>query len=81
MSPQSKEGKPLQLLAPAEGTVADVTEFCRDDNFLQHNTIKEGFFSNLYEAWWKPYALQRYTVGKGGREQGCDLCAHEVDFH
>ena len=45
------------------------------------NTIKEGFFSNLYEARWKPYALQCYTVAKGGREQGCDLCAHEVDFH
>ena len=71
----------MQLLAPAEGTVAYVTEFCRDDNFLQHNTIKEGFFADLYEARWKPYALQRYTVGKGGREQGCDLCAHEVDFH
>ena len=71
----------MQLLAPAEGTVTDVAEFCRDDNFLQHNTIKEGFFSNLHEARWKPYALQCYTVGKGGREQGCDLCAHEVDLH
>ena len=52
----------MQLLAPAEGTVAYFTEFCRDDNFLQHNTGKEGFFSDLYEARWKPYALQRYTV-------------------
>ena len=22
-----------------------------------------------------------YTVGKCGREQGCDFCAHEVDLH
>ena len=37
-------GEPLQLLAPAEGPVTYVTEFCRDDNFLQHNAIKEDFF-------------------------------------
>ena len=33
------------------------------------------------ELRWKPYALQCFTVGKGGREWGCDLCAHEVDLH
>ena len=25
--------------------------------------------------------MQGYTVGKGGMEQGCDFCAHEVDLH
>ena len=33
--------KSLQLLTPAESTVAYVTELCRDDYFLERNTIKE----------------------------------------
>ena len=44
--------KSLQLLTPAESTVAYVTELCRDDYFLEHNTIKENFFANLRESWW-----------------------------
>ena len=43
-------GKSLQLLTPAEWTVAYVTELRRDDNFLQRNTIKENFFANLRES-------------------------------
>ena len=44
--------KSLQLLTPAESTVAYVAELCRDDSFLEHNTIKENFFANLRESWW-----------------------------
>ena len=33
----------------AESTVAHVTELCRDDCFLEYNTIKESFFANLRE--------------------------------
>ena len=40
----------LQLLTPAESTVACVTELCRDDCFLEHNTIEENFFSNLRQS-------------------------------
>ena len=35
------QGSKLQLLTPAESTVAYVTELCRDDYFLEHRTIKE----------------------------------------
>ena len=52
-----QEGKSLQLLTPAECTVAYVTELCRDDNFLQRNTIEENFFANLRESWGKPYTM------------------------
>ena len=48
----------MQLLTPAECTVAYVTKLRRDDNFLQHNTIKEDFFANLRESWRKPYQFK-----------------------
>ena len=41
----------FQLLTPAESTVANVTEPCRDDHFLECNTVEENFFANLRESW------------------------------
>ena len=35
----------FQLLTPAESTDAYVTELCRYDHFLEHNTIKENCVS------------------------------------
>ena len=74
ISPHSTRVNRCSCSTPTESTDAYVTELCRDDHFLEGKLLCQ-FALVAAEA------VQSHAVGKGGVEQGCDFCAHEVDLH
>ena len=55
-----------ELLTTTEGSVSQIVESWRDNDFSERGTAEKGFLANSPELWREPEIDQGHTVKEGG---------------